>query len=214
MIGIYKITNPNKRIYIGQSTNIEGRWLKYKQLSCKDQPSLYSSLKKYGPENHIFEIIEECNVEQLDEREIYWGQHYNALSEAGLNLKLGESNGYYSDETKQKMSIAHKGNQKRLGCIMSNDSKQLISVKNSKPKPKGFMSNELKKKISQSNKGISRNKGKKMNVRVIVQYDLQGNFIKEWSSIKEANEKIKGDIHACCKEKQKTAGGFKWKYKV
>jgi hypothetical protein len=35
MIGIYKIINPNGRIYIGQSTNIEGRWTKYKQLACK-----------------------------------------------------------------------------------------------------------------------------------------------------------------------------------
>jgi hypothetical protein len=35
MIGIYKIINPNGRIYIGQSTNIEVRWSKYKKFIWK-----------------------------------------------------------------------------------------------------------------------------------------------------------------------------------
>lgn len=48
MVGIYKITNPNGRIYIGQSTDIKFRWGIYRKLKCKDQPSLYNSLKKYG----------------------------------------------------------------------------------------------------------------------------------------------------------------------
>ena len=94
-------------------------------------PKLYHSLKKYGYDNHTFEIIEECNAEQLDEREIYWGQHYNVLTEAGLNLKLGESNGYYSDETKQKMSEALMGRKitwkvgRRKGYVMTEEQKIL-----------------------------------------------------------------------------------------
>ena len=52
MIGIYKITNPNGRIYIGQSTNIGAIWDVYHRLKCKDQSSLYNSLQKYVPENH------------------------------------------------------------------------------------------------------------------------------------------------------------------
>ena len=47
----------------------------------------------------------------------------------------------------------------------------------------------------------------------ILQYDLEGNFIKECSSITEANKHHKGDIQACCRGKQKTAGGYIWKYK-
>lgn len=216
MIGIYKITNPKGKIYIGQSVNIHQRKLNYKNfISNKNNigPKLYNSFKKYSWENHIFEIIEECTINQLDENEIYWGIKFDVLNENGLNLKLGEGRGICSEETKQKMSIAHLGNKKRVGCKMNEHSKHLIGQKNSKPKPKGFMSKELKEKISKSNKGVSRNKGKKMNVKIILQYDLQGNFIKEWSSIKEANQIIKGDIHSCCKGKQKTAGSFKWKYK-
>jgi len=131
-IGIYKITSPSGKIYIGQSVNIALRWNQYKLLYKTIMgPKLYHSLKKYGYDNHTFEVIEECNAEQLDEREIYWGQHYNVLTEAGLNLKLGESNGYYSDETKQKMSEALMGRKitwkvgRRKGYVMTEEQKIL-----------------------------------------------------------------------------------------
>lgn len=47
----------------------------------------------------------------------------------------------------------------------------------------------------------------------ILQYDLDGNFIKEWPSIKEAKKIYKGDIGPCCRGKQKTSAGYSWKYK-
>ena len=132
IIGIYKITSPSGKIYIGQSVNIALRWNQYKLLYKTIMgPKLYHSLKKYGCDNHTFEIIEECNADQLDEREIYWGQYYNVLTEAGLNLKLGESNGYYSDETKQKMSEAMMGRKitwkagRRKGYVMTEEQKIL-----------------------------------------------------------------------------------------
>ena len=49
----------------------------------------------------------------------------------------------------------------------------------------------------------------------IIQYDLQGNLIKRWESIKEAGQTLnihRGNISWCCKEKNKTAGGYIWKY--
>ena len=42
--------------------------------------------------------------------------------------------------------------------------------------------------------------------------DLDGNFIKEWKYLFLAKKDTKGDIQACCSGKQKTAGGFSWKY--
>lgn len=48
------------------------------------------------------------------------------------------------------------------------------------------------------------------------QYDLNGNFIKEWEGITDASQKLKistGNIVCCCKGRRKTAGGYKWKYK-
>lgn len=50
----------------------------------------------------------------------------------------------------------------------------------------------------------------------ILQFDLEGNFIREWSSQKEATiflSKTGDGIGACCRGKQKTAYGYVWKFK-
>lgn len=59
-IGIYKITSPSGKIYIGQSVDIENRFKTYLRYSCKSQPKLLASLKSYGSENHIYEILLIC----------------------------------------------------------------------------------------------------------------------------------------------------------
>jgi len=86
--GIYKITSPTRRIYIGQSVNIKSRVKAYKRLDCKMQHKLYNSLKKHGVENHTFEIIEECSIEDLNCRERYWQEFYDVLGDKGLNCEL------------------------------------------------------------------------------------------------------------------------------
>ena len=55
----------------------------------------------------------------------------------------------------------------------------------------------------------------KSREKPVLQFDLQNNFIKRWSSIKEAQTTLNlsiGTIGRCCKNKQQTAGGFKWEY--
>lgn len=83
MIGIYKITNlTNNHCYIGQSRNILKRWYDHKIASQNkndkgyDYP-LYRAFRKYGIENFSFEIIEECSIEELNDKEIYWIKYYN-----------------------------------------------------------------------------------------------------------------------------------------
>jgi hypothetical protein len=49
--------------------------------------------------------------------------------------------------------------------------------------------------------------------RPVLQYDMEGKFIKEWDSAKSANKEFGGCIVGCCRGEQKTAGGFIWKYK-
>ena len=52
--------------------------------------------------------------------------------------------------------------------------------------------------------------------RRILQYDLQGNFIKEWYCIESACDEVKGhhsNIIKNCKNQIKSAYGYKWKYK-
>jgi len=149
IIGIYKITSPTKKIYIGQSSNIYLRWNKYMREDCADQPRILRSLKKYGPQNHIFEIIEECSLEQLNEREIHWGIFYKVLEEKGLNCRLGNGSGACSEETKlkmsksrlgqkrtqntkNKMSKSHLGKQYKLGYKLTQEIKDKISSKSTR----------------------------------------------------------------------------------
>jgi hypothetical protein len=49
--------------------------------------------------------------------------------------------------------------------------------------------------------------------KTILQFDKHENFIKEWSSISEAQKQIGGDIKSALKGRSKTAAGFIWKYK-
>lgn len=72
MIGIYRITNKiNGKFYIGQSVDINRRFMEHKAPHGK-MTSIKLAIKKYGKENFLFEVIEECNIEDLDAREIYW----------------------------------------------------------------------------------------------------------------------------------------------
>lgn len=66
--GIYKITSPSGRIYIGQSEDINRRFHQYKKLNCKKQWLLYKSFVKYGVDNHIFEIIVECDKKRVKQK--------------------------------------------------------------------------------------------------------------------------------------------------
>lgn len=115
MIGIYKITSPTGKVYIGQSIEIEKRWMRYKNItkSVKKQPAIYNSLLKYGAENHIFEVIEECEIEQLNIRERYWQDFYEVIDKTkGLNCvltKTGDRSGKASEETILKRSGKNNG---------------------------------------------------------------------------------------------------------
>jgi len=146
MIGIYKITSPSGRIYIGQSKNINKRFNRYLNKKCKGQPKIYNSFIKYGVENHKFETIEECLFEQLNIRERYWQDYYDVLGENGLNCLLTKTDllpKVISNETIKKMSDSHIGNQSNLGNKHSEESKLKMS-KSHLGKP---ISEELKMKL-------------------------------------------------------------------
>ena len=111
MIGIYKITSPSGKVYIGQSRNIKIRKWKYKKLYCDSQVKLYRSLKKYGFDKHKFEVIHYCEIEELNELERYYQELYDCVDN-GLNCfytQTSEKPRIVSEETKRKMSIAFSG---------------------------------------------------------------------------------------------------------
>lgn len=119
MIGyIYKITNTiNNKIYIGQTVNPQKRWLKHLSVARSDykyNSYFYNAINKYGSDNFKFEVIEECNVLCMDERESFWIKELNSLTPNGYNLTPGgmylfdEHNPFYgkkhTQETKNKIS--------------------------------------------------------------------------------------------------------------
>jgi len=133
MVGIYKITNPKKNVYIGQSVDIERRFIDYKKSLKKSQIRLYNSIKKYGYENHVFEVIEECDISLLNEKERHWQDFYNVISKNGLNCRLTKTNdksGRLSDETilklKNRDTTYMIGNSFRTGIKHSDEIKNQI----------------------------------------------------------------------------------------
>lgn len=160
MVGIYKITNPNNKIYIGQSINIEKRWYHYKNNDCKSQRALYNSFIKYGADKHVFEIIEECDLKLLNEKEGYWQDYYNSVNK-GLNCRRVsslEKTGYLSQETKNKISKANKGR------VYSTD--VLINIRNFRKNRTVTNETRLKMSISAKNKIISKELRNKISEKV------------------------------------------------
>lgn len=111
MVGIYKITSPTGRIYIGQSIDIEKRFAYYRSLACKTQPKLYRSLLKYGFENHKLEVVITCDIYQLTKNERLYQEKFNTIIN-GLNCVLVGTNEFravISEETKKKIGDFNRG---------------------------------------------------------------------------------------------------------
>jgi group I intron endonuclease len=191
MIGIYKITSPSGKVYIGQSVYIERRESAYSNLrDCKNQTKLYNSLAKYGFSEHIFEIIEQCTIEELNTRERYWQDFYNVLGPEGLNCRLtttADRSGKVSEDSLAKRTAS------------TDFARRTINT-------------DYGKKVINTDYSVVANKNKKP----VQQYTKQAILIQEWSSGREAGRTLgisPGSISSCCRGLLKTSGEFIWKYK-
>ena len=117
--GIYKITSPNNKIYIGQSIDCLGRKSFYKRLACKKQTRLFNSIRKHGWIKHKFEILCQCDRTELNNLEIYYIALFQCFnSKYGLNLRLGgEGGGGHADITKRKIGIMQLGKKHKKETI-------------------------------------------------------------------------------------------------
>jgi len=119
---IYKITNiSNGKIYVGQAVSHilnhkryrpyghEGRFRCHisEAFSTKKNQSHYlnNAIRKYGVTDFMVELIECCELEKADEREIHYIKELNSLFPNGYNLKNGGSVFTHSDESKKRLSI-------------------------------------------------------------------------------------------------------------
>jgi group I intron endonuclease len=215
IIGIYKITNPKGKIYIGQSINVEDRIKKYKYLNSYSTGNhLLNSLKKYGYKNHKFEIIESCEIFNLSIREKYWIKYYNSINE-GLNIIDGGSSvGFKKGNVKEKISKTWKNKSpEEMDAI--NEKRRQGNLGKKKPGAgcKSF-TKEHREKLSQSSKGKPKIKNQ---IPVLMLDKINNTILKEFKSITEAANFIgvkQPTLSGCLTGKAKTSGGYKWKYKV
>ena len=207
---IYLITNNiNNKKYVGKTlVSLKERFETHKRDSRKEDIKgrpLYSAFNKYGFENFSITLIEECSIDNLDEREIFWIKEYNTYNN-GYNATLGGDGKilYDYDEiisltlenipTKQICEI--------VGCCHETVVNALLA--------NGITPFEYSIKIRS---------------KEIYQYDKQGNFIQSFQRMSEAidwlinNQEIKaerksvnGNIYRVANGERKSAYGYIWKY--
>lgn len=96
--GIYLIRNKiDGKIYVGQSVNIKARITAHKRklkINKHGNDYLQKAFNKYGADNFEFKVIENCNMEELDNKEIYWIKKFNSINRNfGYNLESGGHQG-------------------------------------------------------------------------------------------------------------------------
>lgn len=225
--GIYKITNlVNGKVYIGQSQNIYKRWYEHKKESRKSRKdiALYCSFAKYGIENFSFEIIEECPLEELDEKEKFYVKKYNSYvgweNSNGYNMTVGgalchthvgnddqgirvyqyDKNGNFIAEYRNKTKAAKATGLKSGTSILRAVKEESLAA--------GY---QWRKEYSEKIPKYEKNK----NTLKVLQYDKDGNFIKIHNSIEDASREIncsRSLIELCIEGHCKTGKGFIWEY--
>lgn len=147
---IYKITNlENGKVYVGQT--VQKLSLRISQHRHSDRKGVDQAIKKHGLEKFKVEVLEECPREMLNEREKYWIKFFNCMVPNGYNLTDGgDTNFIVSDETRAKISEAHKNPSPETRAKLSESHKgQTPWNKGKKLEP---LSEEHKAKISASTK--------------------------------------------------------------
>ena len=254
-------TSPSGKSYIGQSVDLTKRKNRFiNNQYDKSQKKLKYALNKYNISAWKYQVLEYCEIDRLDEREIYYIKLYDTFIH-GYNMTKGgmgtlghkmTEEGKEKNRRKQKERIhtelerqkrseslkrAYKDGRKKANTNTLHLQTKEVRDKIAKSLTGRTLSEETKKKISDAHKGkIPWNKGIPMSkeqreklkqvdrsaisgannyhAKKVIQFDINRNFIKDWDCIMNAKRKY-GSIHIedVCQGKRKTAGGFIWEYK-
>lgn len=243
---IYLRTNKiNGKKYVGQVTtkNFKKRQNRWNSLSEKYAGKVIDAARaKYGIEAFDFEILKECEDEELNQWEMYYIKELNTKVPNGYNMTDGGDGKtgcscHHTEETKKKISKANKGHivteeaRKKIsethkGKHLSEEHKKKLSElfknkifseetkrKISEAKKNVTFSEDHKKKLSESKKGkYNTHKSKQL-----LQLNKNTNeVIAEFPSCNEVQRQFgfsQSCISECCNGKRKSAYGYIWRYK-
>jgi hypothetical protein len=204
---IYLVENcfndPNK-VYIGKTKNPKNRKTEHKI--------------KFGSDI-IYTIIDQVN--SLDKKiweplETYWINQFKSWSFDVVNKNNGGGGPLHRTEESRKKQTQRQLGKKHSQETCNKRSQSMKKVWESRtnvigPNKGKILSEETKNKMSKSAPKV-----RPYSCKVVIQYDLDGNFIKEWKSLSEAanNTTVSiGSISQAVNGTLKTSGGFIWKYK-
>ena len=129
MIGfIYCLTSPSGKKYIGQTQRQVIERL-YEHCNQKEYSLVYKAIQKYGFDSFDVTILKACEVEKLNDWEVYFIREYETLCPKGYNIRTGGGQGsLHCEESRKRMSEAKKGcKNHNYGKPRSDTTKQKIS---------------------------------------------------------------------------------------
>jgi len=220
---IYLLKNKiNNKVYIGQASNFKRRLGGYKSFAKHNNHSskrpINRAINKYGWNNFDIIILEECQREQLNEREIYWINFYKSTDHLkGYNISPGGN--VFSDIYcgKNNPFYGHNHSLKTRNHL-SELAKERFQDKNNHP----LFGKHHKQTTIEKLKKIDRSY---IKIPVLQLDKITGMLIKEWPSAREAaiglgHKKERGsNITIVCNKyfyngyTTHTALGYKWEYK-
>jgi len=159
--GIYRISGPSEKVYIGSARKVAQRWWVHRTLlrSRKHHSiHLQRSWDKHGEAAFVFEVVEQCSPEQLAVREQFWLDHYGRSRLYNMRMKAESQRGYrHREETKAKMR----------GRVISEETRQKMREAQKKRiwLPRGPLAEEHKQKLRAARRGqpAAWNKGRKLS---------------------------------------------------
>lgn len=207
---IYKITNTlNQKVYIGKTTtSLKERWEEHQLDAYRESMSnrpLYKAIRKYGISNFSIELIEECDISILSNREIYWIETYHSFSN-GYNATLGGDGkilydyDLIADLLKQGLSTKDICN--IVGCC----DETVFNVAKRNNLSLNFTNNFClkKQKVCQYTKTEE-------YIQSFDSYIDAARWLEEQGIVKESAGSARSHIGEVCRGKRKTAYGYIWK---
>lgn len=211
--GIYKITNTqNGKVYIGQAVDMLTRWRQhcneaYNENSIAYECKFYRAIRKYGVQNFTFQMIEFCDVDKLNEREIFYIEKFDSYS-SGYNMTVGGQD--FSCTTARAIDQYD---------LDGNLIKTYKSIADARREVSGKIDRVLSGEARTASGFYFSYHGDGFNLRntkphgsAVCQYSLDGEFIKKYNTIKEAIDEtgLTGISYAC--RKHTKAGDWLWVY--